>query len=370
MDAKILIVDDSESDFAIIGAGLSECNLIRVDNGLEAIAWLKKEPDIELVIIDVSQTGKDNLFLVEKLASLYDADKLRIVVLTSSEALENETNALIAGAADYIRKPLNLESLSVRLKLQLEIIRLQKKLEWQNFRRGVVHQKKSEEVIKTRDTSVNAMVNLLEARNVESGNHVMRMKEMMKILCNHLKTKDDYKELLTDSYIDELVTASPLHDIGKVAIPDAILLKPTRLNPEEFELMKKHVTFGVAALESELYRYEHVPSFITTAIELIGSHHERYDGTGYPLGLSGKDIPLSGRLMAVIDVYDALVSNRVYKPVYQFAEAVEHIRKGIGKHFDPSVAEGFLEIQDEIYTVTTAYMSSKEADNCAKDIAN
>lgn len=178
----------------------------------------------------------------------------------------------------------------------------------------------------------------------------------MKMLCEHLKKKKEYKNILTDHYIKELVTTTPLHDIGKVGIPDNILLKPGKLTTEEYEIMKNHVNYGVKALENDLYDDEHIPSFIKTAIEIVGAHHEKYDGTGYPLGLVGESIPLPGRLMAIIDVYDALMSERVYKPAYGFSYTIEYIKKESGKHFDPKIVEGFLEIKDEILEISKRYV--------------
>ncbi|HPF42485.1 MAG TPA: HD domain-containing phosphohydrolase [Bacillota bacterium] len=185
----------------------------------------------------------------------------------------------------------------------------------------------------------------------------MRTQLMMKKLCEHLSQKAKYRDIMTEGYIMELTTTTPLHDIGKVGVPDSILLKPGKLTPEEYEEMKKHVGYGVTALKSNLDPTAETPSFINTALEIINYHHEKYDGSGYPNKTKGKEIPLPGRLMAIIDVYDALISKRVYKEAFSFEEANAIIRKDTGSHFDPDIAEAFLEITSEIEKIVLPYMN-------------
>lgn len=249
----------------------------------------------------------------------------------------------------------SLDSMSVTTELE-ELQALSKTLNIQMLNSMVL--KKTIELIATRDITIHALISLLEVRDIESSNHTIRTQRMMETLCEHLKTKEQYQQQLSHVYIDELVTTTPLHDIGKVGIPDKILLKPDKLTPEEFEIMKKHVDFGVEALRNEAYCDQDIPSFIKTAIEIVSAHHERYDGTGYPLGLAGEKIPLPGRLMAIIDVYDALMSKRVYKPSYEHKEAIEMIRSEIGSHFDPYIANSFLEIEDKIYQIWRQYLKA------------
>jgi putative two-component system response regulator len=177
---------------------------------------------------------------------------------------------------------------------------------------------------------------------------------MMKALCEELRKLPEYEPILTPSYITELFETAPLHDIGKVGIPDNILLKPSKLTHEEFEVMKMHTTYGINALQYEAKDHE-MPTFIQTAINCISGHHERYDGTGYPLGLSGEAIPLAGRLMSVIDVYDALISKRVYKQAYEHDYAIALLKEGRGSHFDPTIVDAFLRIQNKITQITATY---------------
>lgn len=265
----------------------------------------------------------------------------------------------VSSMRKYIHEKFNsLDSMSVTTELE-EVQSLSKTLNMQMLNTMVL--KKTIELIATRDITIHALISLLEVRDIESSNHTIRTQRMMETLCEHLKTKELYQQQLSHVYIDELVTTTPLHDIGKVGIPDKILLKPDKLTPEEFEIMKKHVDFGVEALRNEAYCDQDIPSFIKTAIQIVSAHHERYDGTGYPLGLAGEKIPLPGRLMAIIDVYDALMSKRVYKPSYEHKEAIEMIKSEIGSHFDPYIANSFLEIEDKIYQIWRQYL---KADAC------
>jgi putative two-component system response regulator len=260
------------------------------------------------------------------------------------------------GAVDYIRKPVNIQSLQIRIAIHLKLKYIQKKVEHDNFILDAMVATKTRELVATRDITIHALVGLLEVRNVESFNHTMRTQLMMMKLCKHLQRKEKYHEIMTDAYIRELVTTTPLHDIGKVGIPDAILLKPGKLTFDEFEIMKKHVDFGVNALQNELTDSENVPTFINSAIEIIKYHHEKFDGSGYPQGLIGDKIPLPGRLMAIIDVFDALISKRVYKDAFGYDESIQIIKSSIGSHFDPEIGEAFLEIIDEIKIITLEYM--------------
>ena len=178
----------------------------------------------------------------------------------------------------------------------------------------------------------------------------------MKILSESLRSNEKFTDILTDGYIFELIRTTPLHDIGKVGIPDKILLKPGKLTAEEFEIMKKHVEYGTEALKKQqFFKEEELPDFVKMAIEVIGAHHEKYDGTGYPLALEGDDIPLPGRLMAIIDVYDALMSRRVYKEAWPFHKVMKCINDERGRHFDPDVVDAFMDRAEEIHNISKKY---------------
>ena len=210
---------------------------------------------------------------------------------------------------------------------------------------------RTRELVLTRDMAIHALISLLEVRNIESSNHCKRLQSIVLSFSEYLAAIPEYGEVLTKEYIDELYRTAPLHDIGKVGIPDDILLKPGKLTADEFEIMKKHTTFGAEALNYNKMT-ENPPSFIKTATELAISHHEWYDGTGYPQGVKGEDIPLCGRILALADVYDALTSKRVYKEAISHPEALEIIKSEQGTHFDPRLTDYFMKISQKILEIS------------------
>jgi putative two-component system response regulator len=355
MDAKILLVDDSSTDCMIIGNMLKEYTVFTASNGLEAMKKLEEIKDIDLIILDLNMPHMDGF---EVLAALQHCDphaKIDVIILTNADEIESEIRGLKMGAIDYIRKPVNIQALKMRMDIHLRLRDKQKEIEKDNQRLDSMLLEKNKQIKATRDITIYALLGLLEVRNIESHNHTVRTKEMMKVLCEHLSPKKEFCDLLTPEYIYELSATTPLHDIGKVGIPDSILLKPGKLTSEEFDEMKKHVQYGVDALKNELHIHEVVPSFIKTALEIIGSHHEKYDGSGYPNGLIGQDIPFPGRLMAIIDVYDALMSKRIYKPAYEHSVTIQYMQEQRSKHFDPILLDAFLEIQDPVLHIMNRY---------------
>lgn len=360
MNTKILIVDDSATDRLIISTMLKDYDTLTASDGLEAMQLIAENPDIDLIILDLNMPKMNGFAVLEALQKNPDYREIRTIILTNYDEIDNEVRGLELGAVDYIRKPLNIQSLLIRINIHIRLKSVQKMIEQDNKRLDAMVLKKTKEVAATRDITIHALVGLLEVRNIESSKHTVRTQGIMKILCEHLMTKEKFKNILTEDYVHELVATTPLHDIGKVGIPDKILLKPGKLTIEEFEIMKKHVFFGVEALKNELYSDEDVPDYIKTAIEIVGTHHEKYNGTGYPKGLMGELIPLPGRLMAIIDVYDALTSKRVYKPAYGYDYTNDLIKSESGSHFDPDIVEGFLEIKDEVFEITQKYTGTTE----------
>lgn len=213
---------------------------------------------------------------------------------------------------------------------------------------------KIDEIKKTQEATIHALASLAEIRDMETGLHIIRTKLYVKALAGHLSTHPDFSEMLDPDTIELLHKSAPLHDIGKVGIPDSVLLKPARLTPEEFEVMKQHPVLGGDSLkEAEEVLGE--SSFLSLAREIAYTHHEKWDGSGYPKGLIGDDIPLSGRLMALADVYDALVFKRVYKPAIPHAETRGIIIEDRGRHFDPRLVDAFLEIEDQFIDIASQY---------------
>ena len=355
MDMKILAVDDSMTDIAIIKGILFDYNVVTAANGMEAMEILEKDPAIDIMLLDLNMPIMNGFDVLEELSRRKIARKLATLILTNSDEIENEIKGLEMGALDYIRKPLNFLSLRKRIEVHINLRNARIKLEDCNVSLERTVDERTNELIQTRDITIHALTGLLETRNIETSNHTKRTQWMMKVLCEYLQHNGKYSDILTDSYIGELFSTAPLHDIGKVGIPDVILLKPSKLTFDEFEIMKKHSMYGVSALRYEL-GVDNTPSFVNTAIEIIGTHHEKYDGSGYPQGLKGKDIPLSGRLMAIIDVYDALVSKRVYKDALDHEDALRIIKEEKGWHFDPDIVDAFVDIESTIKEISTKYI--------------
>lgn len=214
---------------------------------------------------------------------------------------------------------------------------------------------KDKEIVESRLATIYSLVKLAEMRDDDTGAHIVRVSKFCRLIAEKMRTDDKYKEFLSDKNIDDLAKAAPLHDIGKVGIPDSILSKPGKLTNVEFDTMKKHTTIGASTLNEVRKKFPD-NNFIILGAKIALTHHEKWDGTGYPNGLVGEEIPLSGRIMAVADVYDALRSKRAYKLPYSHLETVEIIKNDSGKHFDPEIVEIFLDNESEfefIYKYTT-----------------
>lgn len=354
MNIKILVVDDSRTDMVLIKNILKDYQLVFAVDGIEAIEAIEKDPHIDIMILDLNMPRMNGFEVLEALKESSKYQKITTLILTNYDEMENEIKGLELGAVDYIRKPLNLESLIKRIQIHVKLKKFSKKLEESNAILERTVQMRTMELVLTRNITIQALIGLLEVRDLESSNHTRRTQWIIKALCEKLKGKEKYRHVLTEKYITEIFETAPLHDIGKVGIPDKILLKPGKLDSEEFEIMKQHVNYGINALKHEIGD-KNIPGFIQTAITCIAGHHEKYDGTGYPNGLKGDDIPLPGRLMAIADVYDALISKRVYKDAFSHDNALQIIKEQRGMHFDPEIVDAFLEIESTIRNITEKY---------------
>ncbi|MCZ2720710.1 HD domain-containing protein [Marinomonas sp. 15G1-11] len=246
-----------------------------------------------------------------------------------------------------------------RVKTHLNLARVRQLLVTQNQQLEKTIQERTDELIQTQDITILALATLAETRDNETGNHIRRTQNYVKALAIELSKEPQYSHFLTKENIDLLFKSAPLHDIGKVGIPDNILLKPAKLSENEFQVMKNHASLGDEALSKaeELLGNGNI-SFLRFAREIASGHHEKWDGSGYPNGLAGEDIPFSARLMAVADVYDALISKRVYKPAFTHDKAISIIEEGSGKHFDPEIVKVFLRIQNEFDQIANRFSDS------------
>ena len=260
------------------------------------------------------------------------------------------------GAADYITKPISPPIVLSRIKTHLNLARVRQLLVTQNQQLEDTIEQRTKELIQTQDITILALATLAETRDNETGNHIRRTQNYVKALAMELAKNPKHSNFLTPDNINLLFKSAPLHDIGKVGIPDNILLKPGKLSTDEFHIMKDHASLGNDALsKAEQLLGNGNISFLRFAREIASGHHEKWDGSGYPKGLEGEEIPFSARLMAVADVYDALISKRVYKPAFTHNKAVSIIIEGSGKHFDPEIVNAFLKIEKQFIDIARCF---------------
>ena len=348
-ECKVLVVDDTEANLDILVDALGDLyDLSVVMDGETALEAMAEEPP-DIVLLDIMMPGMDGYEVCTTLKENPQFKKIPIIFLTALTEIENKTKGFQLGAVDYITKPFEVLEVQARVKTHLSLVLASQELEQQN---QILEQKVLErtmELAQTQDVTIHSLATLAETRDNETGGHILRTQRYVKVLSEHLAQNEAYKDQLDKTTIDLLFKSAPLHDIGKVGVPDAILLKPGKLTDQEFDIMKTHARLGYDALlkAEEAFHMKEKPSFLRHARDIALTHHEKWNGRGYPQGLSEEKIPLSGRLMAVADVYDALISKRVYKPALPHDKAVEIIAEGKGEHFDPLVVEAFLELRDE-----------------------
>lgn len=283
-----------------------------------------------------------------------------IIFITAMSEVDDERKGLEMGAVDYITKPISPPIVQARIKTQLAAKRMQDFLRDQNkFLEQEVY-KRTREVVALQDVTIHTMASLAETRDSDTGNHIRRTSNYVKVLAEKLKSHPRFGYFLTDKTIELLFKSAPLHDIGKVGIPDRILLKPGKFEPHEFEIMKTHTTLGRDAIMAAERDLGIEVDFLKFAKEIAYGHQEKWDGSGYPQGLSGDNIPISARLMAVADVYDALISRRVYKEGMSHEQAVAIITQGRAQHFDPDIVDAFLELQTDFQDIAAKYADSDQ----------
>ena len=333
---SVLLVDDTESDIDILVNALEPEYEVSVTlDGSSALEYVAEHlPD--LILLDIMMPDLDGYEVCIRLKQDPKTRHIPILFLTAKIEEEDEARGLELGAVDYITKPFNAMLVKARVRNHLLLKRHQDHLE-------EMVRERTGELQLTQETTIEIMGTLAEYRDSETGGHIKRTKEYIKILAEHLQDHPRYNHFLNDTTIDLLYKSAPLHDIGKLGVPDHILLKPGKLTIAEFEEMKKHCIYGLTTMQIAEKKLG-VPSFLSLAGEIAYSHHEKWDGSGYPQGKRHEEIPISGRLMAIADVYDALISKRVYKIPFSHQKAVEIIRAGKGSHFDPVMVDSFLEL--------------------------
>lgn len=357
--ATILAVDDSPENLWLLSGLLKDKYRIKVaSSGEKALQIIREDSLPDLILLDVMMPGLSGYDVCQRLKESPATRNIPIIFLTAMTGTEHEKKGLELGAADFITKPINPPIVLARVATQLQAKAGADFLRDQNQFLDTEVQWRTRELAAIQDVTILTMASLAETRDNETGSHIRRTQHYVRALATALKDHPRFSTQLDDRVIDILYKSAPLHDIGKVGIPDRILLKPGRFEPHEFEIMKTHTTLGRDAIQHAEDQLGMPVEFLSYAKEIAYGHHEKWDGSGYPQGLAGEVIPLSARIMAVADVYDALISRRVYKEGMSHDQAVDIMRKGRGSHFDPDILDIFLGLQPEFQRIAQRFADS------------
>lgn len=358
----ILVVDDTRLNLAVMSAILKNQYLVEEAlSGEQALELIDAGLKPDLILLDIMMPGLDGYEVCTHLKANPITSKIPVIFLTANVSSDDEEKGFALGAVDYITKPIKKNVVLARIRTHLQLKASADFLENKAAFLEEEVARRSEEIEVIQDVTILAMASLAETRDNETGNHIRRTQFYVLALALKLRTHPCFESFLTDRVIKILYKSAALHDIGKVGIPDHILLKPGRFTPEEFEAMKAHTTLGRDAIIHAEKRLGIKVEFLSFSKEIAYSHHEKWDGSGYPEGLVGDAIPISARIMAIADVYDALISARPYKQSMPHGKAVQLIRDGRNTHFDPDMTDAFIEIQDEFFAISQQYKDS-EAD--------
>ena len=352
----ILVVDDSPDSLEQISSELMKYYEVHVaTDGVRCLELARRVRRPDLILLDVMMPGMDGYEVCRRLKANPDTADIPVLFLSGRTAAEDERIGLEIGAEDYLAKPVNPAVMLARVRAHLRLKAAADYLRDQNsfLEREVA--RRVREISAVQDITIYAMATLAETRDNETGNHIRRTQNYVITLATKLAEFPKYAVQLPRQDIELLYKSAPLHDIGKIGIPDRILLKPGRLTPEEFEIMKTHAAIGKDSIQAAEQLVGMPDSFLRFAKEIAGSHHEKWDGSGYPEGLAGEAIPLSARLMALADVYDALISKRVYKEAFSHEVARNLIVQGRGTHFDPAVIDAFIALEQDFIDIAKRF---------------
>ena len=348
----ILVVDDMPENLGILFELLRPTYRVRgAISGAEALRVAADEQQPDLILLDVVMPGMGGHEVFRLLRANPATRDIPVIFVTAMDHMEDEMRGLELGAVDYITKPLRPPLVLARIHTQIELKQARDQLRHQNaFLESEVARRMAENDL-TQLVSIRALAHLAEMRDPETGNHIHRTQRYVRTLAVHLRDHRRFSAFLSDRNIDLLTRSAPLHDIGKVGIPDHILQKPGKLTPDEWEIMKTHAKLGSDAIELAEEDAERPVDFLVLAKEIAHWHHEMWDGSGYPDGLAGDAIPMSARLMALADVFDALISKRVYKNAMPLLESRDAIAAQRGRHFDPDIVDAFIATFDKFQAI-------------------
>ena len=352
----VLVVDDTPDNLVLMSGLLKDEYRVKVANsGERALKIAISDSPPDLILLDIMMPEMDGYEVCKRLKAYPQTRTIPVIFLTAMTEVADETKGLSLGAVDYITKPISPPIVMARVRTHLALKAAADFLHDKNAFLKAEVEKQTRMVEAIQDVTILALASLAETRDNETGNHIRRTQHYVRALAEQLREHPRFRDGLDDEVIQTLYKSAPLHDIGKVGIPDAILLKPAKLTPEEFEIMKTHTTLGRDAILAAEKVIGAGHTFLELAREIAYGHQEKWDGSGYPQGISGEAIPVSARLMAIADVYDALISPRVYKKAFSHEQAMKIIIQGKGKHFDPVMVEAFVEIAHEFRSIAEVY---------------
>ena len=335
----ILVVDDMPDNIEVLrGILRTDYTVHAALNGELALQIAHGEHRPDMILLDIMMPGMDGYEVCRQLKADPRSEKIPVIFVTAKGDIEDEQHGLELGAVDYITKPVSAPIVKARVSTQLALYN-------QNHALEVKVQERTEELISTRLEIIRHLGRAAEYKDNETGLHVIRMSHYSRLIAEALDFGSDWSDLIFN--------ASPMHDIGKIGIPDNILLKPGKLDKDEWDIMKKHPEFGAEIIG------DHPSDILKMSKEIALSHHEKWDGSGYPYGLAGEDIPLSGRIIAIADVFDALTTERPYKNAWTVEDAVKLINDSSGQHFDPKLVPVFHEVMAEVLNIKEQYAETK-----------
>jgi putative two-component system response regulator len=355
-ESTVLVADDNPENLSVLCELLCSHYRVRAANsGARALQLAAQLPQPDLILLDIMMPAMSGYEVLQRLREDPTTRDVPVIFTTAMDAVEDEQRGLDLGAVDYITKPLHPAIVLARVRTHLELKRARDLLYRDNAALESEIARRMHENQVVQDVTIRALARLAETRDNETGNHILRTQAYVLALARRAAALPRFAAQLDARSIELIAKSAPLHDIGKVGIPDHILLKPGKLDAQEWDIMKTHAALGAAAIERAVEDMHEPVEFLAYAREIALRHHERWDGSGYPGGLAGEAIPLSARLMALADVFDALISRRVYKAPMPLEQVREILAQERGRHFDPDLLDLYLAHFDEFRDIARRY---------------
>ena len=358
---SILIVDDAPANLSLMAGLLMAHYTVKALNAGSRVLALARQEAPDLILLDVMMPDMDGYEVCRQLKADPLTCEIPVIFVTSKTDAGSEQRGMVAGAVDYIMRPITPAILLSRVHAHVVNACTAKTMRIDNQYLQLEVAQQTRQIASLQEVTILALASLAETRDADTGNHLKRTQQYVELLCNYLSLQPRFEPYLSAERIRLVAMCAPLHDIGKVGVPDRILLNPGHYKPEEFEIMKTHPQLGLDAIAKAQASVENQDELFEVAKEIVYSHHEKWDGSGYPQGLIGDAIPIPARVMALADVYDALICRRVYKPDMAHEQALQIIVEGRGKHFDPDVVDAFVALGDEFQAIAIRFADT-EAD--------